>query len=104
LASKWHVVQVGCPAIGWQVVHVGGPGANVPWKAAVLSLFMSLFIHPVPWVPAGTAAPWQSVLLKQPGAVPAGAGGLGGATGEFWPFAWQKAQTEAFPSFTTVCV
>jgi hypothetical protein len=38
------------------------------------------------------------VLLKQPAAVPAGAGGLGGAIGEFAPFWWQKAHAEAFPS------
>ena len=43
------------------------------------------------------AAPWHSVLLKHPGAVPAGAGGLGGAIGEFAPFRWQYAHTAAFP-------
>jgi hypothetical protein len=46
--------------------------------------------------------PWHKVLLKQPGEVPAGAGGLGGATGEFAPFAWQKTHTEAFPSAADV--
>ena len=42
-------------------------------------------------------APWHSVLLKHPGAVPAGAGGLGGGIGESTPFRWQKAHTGAFP-------
>jgi hypothetical protein len=42
------------------------------------------------------------VLLKHPGAVPAGAGGLGGAIGEFAPFRWQNAQTAAFPSAVVV--
>jgi hypothetical protein len=37
------------------------------------------------------------VLLKHPGAVPAGAGGLGAAIGEFAPAVWQKAHTGAFP-------
>ena len=41
--------------------------------------------------------PWHSVLLKHPGAVPAGAGGLGAAIGEFAPFRWQYAHTVAFP-------
>jgi len=41
--------------------------------------------------------PWHSVLLKHPAAAPAGAGGLGGAIGEFAPFRWQKAHTRAFP-------
>lgn len=40
---------------------------------------------------------WHNVLLKHPGAVPAGAGGLGGGSGEFAPFRWQKAHTVAFP-------
>lgn len=48
--------------------------------------------------PAGcTSNPWHSVLLKHPGAVPAGAGGLGGGIGEFAPAVWQKAHTGAFP-------
>ena len=32
---------------------------------------------------------WHNVLLKHPGSVPAGAGGLGAGLGEFKPFAWQ---------------
>jgi hypothetical protein len=42
------------------------------------------------------------VLLKQPGAVPAGAAGLGGAIGEFAPFAWHNAHTAAFASAVVV--
>ena len=49
-----------------------------------------------------TPEPWHSVLLKHPGAVPAGAGGLGGAIGEFVPSRWQKAHTGAFPSAVDV--
>jgi hypothetical protein len=45
---------------------------------------------------------WHSVLLKHPDAVPAGAGGLGGAIGEFAPFRWQKTHAEAFPSAVVV--
>jgi len=41
---------------------------------------------------------WHNVLLKHPGAVLSGAGGLGGAIGEFVPFRWQKAHTGAFPA------
>jgi hypothetical protein len=37
------------------------------------------------------------VLLKHPGAVTAGAAGDGGDTGEFIPFVWHFAQTEALP-------
>jgi hypothetical protein len=50
----------------------------------------------------GTAVAWHNVLLKHPGAVPAGAGGLGGAIGEFAPFRWQKTHTVAFPSAVDV--
>ena len=39
---------------------------------------------------------WHNVLLKHPGAVLSGAGGLGGGIGEFVPFRWQKAHTVAF--------
>jgi hypothetical protein len=48
------------------------------------------------------AVPWHSVLLKHPAAVPAGAGGLGAAIGEFAPFRWQLAHTGAFPSAVVV--
>jgi len=47
-------------------------------------------------------APWHSVLLKHPGAVPGGAGGLGAAIGEFAPFRWQYAHTVAFPAAVDV--
>jgi len=47
---------------------------------------------------------WHNVLLKHPGAVLAGAGGLGGAIGEFTPFRWQKAHTVALPEFVVRCV
>ena len=50
--------------------------------------------------PATTS--WHSVLLKHPGAVPAGAGGLGGGIGESAPFLWQKMHTEAFPGSVVV--
>ena len=56
-------------------------------------------------LPCGCGAggvPWHRVLLKHPGGVPAGAGGLGGAIGEFEPAVWQKAQTEALPSSVDV--
>jgi hypothetical protein len=43
------------------------------------------------------------VLLKQPGAVPAGAGGEGW-TEELEPFVWQSAQTDALPGFVVVWV
>ena len=44
------------------------------------------------------------MLLKQPGAVPAGAGGDGGAIGELAPFVWHNAQTEALPVAVVVWV
>lgn len=47
------------------------------------------------------SAAWQSVLLKQPGAVPAGAG-WDGFLVEFAPPAWQEAQTEALPGSVVV--
>ena len=47
---------------------------------------------------------WHSVLLKHPGAVLSGAGGLGGGIGEFVPFRWQKAHTVALPEFVVRCV
>jgi len=40
--------------------------------------------------------------LKQPGVVPAGAGGDGGEMGEFVPFAWQSTHTGAFAWFVLV--
>jgi hypothetical protein len=40
--------------------------------------------------------PWQSVLLKHPGAVPAAAGVVG-VSDELRPPAWQRAQTGALP-------
>jgi hypothetical protein len=43
------------------------------------------------------------VLLKQPGAVPAGAGGEGW-TEELAPFVWQSAQTEALSGLVFACV
>ena len=82
----------------WQIWHPGNPFAAfaaIPWGWAA----GATATHPAGW-PA--AAPWQSVLLKQPGAVPAGAAGLGGAIGEFAPFEWQKAQTGAFPAAVLV--
>ncbi len=58
----------------------------------------------IPWhVPQVTVA-WQSVLLKQPGAVPAGAGGDGGAIGELAPFRWHWAHTAALPWSVVECV
>jgi hypothetical protein len=51
------------------------------------------------------SAPWQSVLLKHPGAVPAGAGAegwLGGFAED--PKKWQPEQTGAFPGSVVVCV
>lgn len=49
----------------------------------------------------GTA--WQSVLLKQPGVVPAGAG-VTGTMEEFAPLAWHWAQMGALPWFVFVWV
>jgi len=49
------------------------------------------------------AAPWHSVLLKQSGVAP-GAGAGGGETGEFAPFKWQKAHTDAFPVAVVVWI
>jgi hypothetical protein len=51
------------------------------------------------------SSPWHSVLLKHPGAVPAGAGvagWFGGLFGE--PGKWHCAQTGAFEPFVSVCV
>ena len=58
----------------------------------------------IPWQLPQAGSAWHSVLLKQPGAEPAGAGNEGGAMGEFAPFAWQSAHTEAFPVLVSVCV
>ena len=47
--------------------------------------------------------PWQSVLLKHPGAVPAGAGVAGWFAGLFGdPGKWHCAHTVAFPASTVV--
>ena len=51
------------------------------------------------------AAPWHSVLLKHPGAVPAGAGVGGWFAGLFAdPGKWHRAQTGAFEAFVVVWV
>lgn len=49
-------------------------------------------------------APWQRVLLKQPGAVPDGGAGDGVGRGEFWPLLWQRAQTVALSTWVVVWV
>ncbi len=50
-------------------------------------------------------APWHRVLLKQPGAVPAGAGIGGNPAGLFCdPEKWHPAQTSAFAVSVLVCV
>ena len=51
----------------------------------------------------GATPAWHSVPLKHPGAVPAGAGGLGGGNVvRFAPLRWQLAQTERFPGLPEV--
>jgi hypothetical protein len=98
----WQVVQTGADANGevpvtaWQAAHPAGNG-----------LLKVDAVTPV-WFRNGTACgapdgPWQRVLLKQPGGVPPGAGGLGGPIGEFAPSMWQKAHTVAFPVSVEVC-
>jgi hypothetical protein len=62
-----------------------------PWKEALGT------VHVLPSGCGAPGTPWHRVLLKHPGGVPAGAGGEGGAIGEFAPPVWQKAHTEAFP-------
>ena len=46
--------------------------------------------------PAGMPMPWQRVLLKQPGVVPAG-GVTRGLMCEFAPAVWHLAHSGAFP-------
>ena len=79
----------------WQDWQVGKPGevraAGPCWPG---------FDQPGGWPPP---CPWQRVLLKHPGAVPAGAGGDGGAIGELAPFAWHCTQTGAFEESVEVC-
>jgi hypothetical protein len=59
--------------------------------------------HPAMCVVPGV--PWHSVLLKQPGAVPAGAGVAGCPAGLFAePAVWHRAQTAAFAASVVVCV
>jgi hypothetical protein len=82
---------------------LAGGVVPVPWQTwqeanPVVEPGVAFALSPCGWA-AGDAAthalprgwgappsPWHSVLLKHPGAVPAGAGGLGGAIGEFAPF------------------
>ena len=96
------------PEPNWVVFPPGPPqGHGTSAKAVPGAAFAS---SPCGWAAGGTVtqvpptgcgtaeAPWQRVLLKQPGGVPAGAGGLGGAIGEFAPFKWHWAHTAAFSS------
>ncbi len=58
----------------------------------------------IPWHDPQVTVAWQSVALKHPGAVPAGADGDGGGIGELAPFVWQSAQTAALPWSVVVWV
>lgn len=68
--SKWQVVHVGCPEIGWHDAFSQeiDPTSD-PWNAAE-----SESSHPVVCVPAGVTLAWHRVPLKHP--LPAG-GGVG---------------------------
>jgi len=99
-AATWHVRQTGPTFVdgaetSWQAPQPAGNAAadTLKWAGSLYG------------TACGTPTPpplWHSVLLKHPAAVPAGAGGLGAAIGEFAPFRWQKAHTGAFPSAVVV--
>jgi hypothetical protein len=99
-AATWHVRQTGPTFVdgaksSWQVPQLAGnAAADTPKWAG--SLYGTACVVPPP------PPLWHSVLLKHPAAVPAGAGGLGDAIGEFSPFRWQKTHAEAFPSAVVV--
>ena len=73
-------VLPGLPWQAWQAVR--SFLASRPWKAELVAES-----HTAPRACGAVAGPWQRVLLKQPGAVPAGAGlagcpaGFAGAPG-----------------------
>jgi hypothetical protein len=79
LAAAWqveHFVEVlppsnrmvpGVPWQDWQVARFFF--ASRPWNAALVG---SVQVAPRAW--GAVSAPWQRVLLKHPGSVPAGAG------------------------------
>jgi hypothetical protein len=80
------------------VVAPGAAFASSPWGWAAVGVVTQVLSSG-----CGAAAAWHNVPLKQPGAVLSGAGGLGGAIGEFAPLVWQKAHADAFPPSVDVC-
>ncbi len=109
LAAVWqleHFVEAEPPS------NFGVPG--VPWQDWQYSKF---FLACRPWkswlvasshtLPkrCGAALPWHIVLLKQPGAVPAGAGAAGWFGGfKADPGKWHWAQTTALEGSVVLCV
>ncbi len=63
-----------------------------PWKAELVGLSQV-----APRMCGAVSVPWQRVLLKQPGAVPGGAGTAGCPAGLIAePAVWHLAQADAF--------
>jgi hypothetical protein len=85
------------PGVPWHTWHpVRSDFASVPWKPVPgLSQVPPVICGAANWL-------WHIVPLKQPGAVPAGAGDVGivGLFGFTVPVkAWQRKHTEAFAEF-----
>lgn len=85
------------------------PAKPEPWQVWQPANPFTVALTVAPWEsglfhPAGCpTVAWQSVLLKQPGAVPAAAG-VEGKTVEFAPLVWQMAQAVALPGSVLVWV
>ncbi len=85
-------------SVPWQVSQYAKPAAGPGADFAAAPCWAGS-LHP-----AGCpGAAWQSVALKHPGGVPAGAGGFGAAV-ELAPLVWHWAQTVAFSGFVVVWV
>jgi hypothetical protein len=100
-AAAWH---------DWQTGPDFEVGADSSWQAEQdansAPVFTAKWAGSLNGTGCATAAvAWHSVELKQSGAVPAGAGGLGGGNVvRFAPLRWQIAHIERFPGVPEVTV
>jgi hypothetical protein len=102
--AVWHTVQSGAAEIGEVPVTAWQFEQSEAKEVGVDSVCLGARKGTAWFAPPGPS-PWHSVLLKHPGAVPAGAGVDGGCGGfVLAPLAWQLTQTTAFTGSVFVCV